>query len=253
MSKQSKEPVSKDPHGYLTTILQWLSLLFVNLGFIYAIIATTFASMFNSSHPDETQNKIKNEKSKTIKMSKPRLLDEANLQNKNASFLQNLKPARRAGTKRIKQPRKHNTLTTPGCIAVSLISFFSPFCAAITLLAYAIGYLYELITKLTHPGIAQNKNKTIKMSKPNAFVEEHLTKHDSLLDDAKLIFDFLDADGSASLSIDEFVAGASSALGRPIPRALLAPYFDPRHFTDDRHLGVVSFDVFEAICVENFA
>ena len=69
----------------------------------------------------------------------------------------------------------------------------------------------------------------------------------------RLIFDFLDADGSASLSIDEFVAGASSALGRPIPRALLAPYFDPRHFTDDRHLGVVSFDVFEAICVENFA
>lgn len=69
----------------------------------------------------------------------------------------------------------------------------------------------------------------------------------------RLIFDFLDADGSASLSIDEFVAGASSALGRPIPRALLAPYFDPHHFTDDRHLGVVSFDVFEAICVENFA
>ena len=69
-------------------------------------------------------------------------------------------------------------------------------------------------------------------------------------------FMLLKSDGdvdAAKALLQRHDAGASSALGRPIPRALLAPYFDPRHFTDDRHLGVVSFDVFEAICVENFA
>jgi hypothetical protein len=71
----------------------------------------------------------------------------------------------------------------------------------------------------------------------------------------RAIFNLLDADGGGTLSLHEFRDGASTILGRSMPRALLAPYFSPEHFNDGarRAEGVVTWDVFEKICVENFA
>jgi len=71
----------------------------------------------------------------------------------------------------------------------------------------------------------------------------------------RAIFNLLDADGGGTLSLHEFRDGASTILGRPMPRALLAPYFSPEHFNDGalRAEGVVTWTVFEKICIENFA
>jgi len=68
----------------------------------------------------------------------------------------------------------------------------------------------------------------------------------------RVIFDSLDADGGGTLSLHEFREGAARILGRPIPRAVIEPYFSAEHFDGLRHEGVLTWDIFEKVCVENF-
>ena len=75
----------------------------------------------------------------------------------------------------------------------------------------------------------------------------HLAPGDTPL---RQVFRLLDADGGGTLSLREFREGEAEVLGLPISPRVLEPYFKAAR---DEWEGLMTWEVFEALCMHEFA